>query len=101
MRKRSRLDQQKRREEPEKVKEEKRSSYHKTNGLVDDWPVFDAHHLDPSQKKFGIMSTASRPWEVVAEELDKCVLLCSNCHRKLHSGLISLDIPAKYGTIEA
>ncbi len=60
-------------------------------GLEDDWPVFDAHHLDPSQKKFGIGAALGRRiWKEVTVELDKCVLLCANCHRKQRTGLIQL-----------
>lgn len=46
----------------------------------------DFHHLDPSQKggavKEFVRRGASR--ERVMAEVAKCVILCSNCHRKLH-----------------
>jgi hypothetical protein len=46
--------------------------------------VFDFHHLDPAQKDVEVSKLTFRPWEVVMEELDKCALLCSNCHRQAH-----------------
>lgn len=43
---------------------------------------FDFHHIDPSVKSFSISSDPhTRKWERVKEELDKCQLLCANCHR--------------------
>ena len=44
--------------------------------------VYDFHHLDPSTKSFGISQNGvTRAWDKMKVELDKCVLLCSNCHR--------------------
>ena len=43
-----------------------------------------AHHVDPSKKSFAISGAHSRGWESVKKELDKCVLLCANCHNEEH-----------------
>lgn len=48
------------------------------------------HHLDPSEKDFVISTSATRSWEKVEAEMLKCVVLCANCHRKVHAGLIEL-----------
>ena len=45
------------------------------------------HHIDPSQKDFAI-SKVTRSWENIKDELDKCVLLCANCHLEVHDLLL-------------
>jgi len=50
--------------------------------------VFDFHHVDPSTKSFGISGSGiTRSWESVKNEMRKCVLVCSNCHREISLGL--------------
>lgn len=46
--------------------------------------ALEFHHLDPDMKDFNITAT-HRCWEEVKAELDKCILLCANCHRELHN----------------
>ena len=49
--------------------------------------ALDFHHIDPSEKEFSLGSGhtgTSRSWESVLAEVDKCMLLCANCHRELH-----------------
>jgi len=54
--------------------------------------LFEFHHWDASEKKFGISRDGlSRPWEAIAEELLKCVMLCANCHREVHAGVRLLE----------
>lgn len=44
------------------------------------------HHC--SDKNFGIAKSGyTRSWRKICEELDKCILLCSNCHAEIHDGL--------------
>ena len=43
------------------------------------------HHRDPTTKKFQICSGHSRSWDSVKAELEKCDLLCANCHAEQHS----------------
>lgn len=49
------------------------------------------HHLDPTQKEFGFGQSRAniKSWDKLVVELRKCVLLCANCHRECHAGLIS------------
>lgn len=46
--------------------------------------ALDFHHRDPSEKEFDWNKLRKRSWESIAFELDKCDLLCSNCHRESH-----------------
>ena len=47
--------------------------------------ALEFHHTDPSQKDFGIANKGyTRSWEKVRLELDKCILVCANCHREIH-----------------
>lgn len=48
------------------------------------YSAFDFHHLDPSKKEMNVLANSPTSLESVKQELDKCVLLCSNCHRARH-----------------
>ena len=53
--------------------------------------ALEFHHLDSSKKDFGISAQGyTRSWEKVKKELNKCVLLCANCHREIHDGVTQL-----------
>ena len=59
---------------------------------------FDFHHVDPQEKDFTISSHMTS-WERIKKEIDKCVLLCANCHREVHDGMhpnfLALDGPGR------
>src|SRR5574340_1604533 len=46
--------------------------------------VYDFHHIDPTKKDYNPSVVLDQTWERATEELDKCILVCSNCHRILH-----------------
>jgi hypothetical protein len=46
--------------------------------------IFDFHHSNPKEKEFNWNKLRLKSWKTIVKELDKCVLLCSNCHRKRH-----------------
>lgn len=48
--------------------------------------VLDFHHKDPSEKEgnIGAMIHGACSKDKILEEISKCIVLCSNCHRKLH-----------------
>lgn len=48
--------------------------------------ALDFHHPDPQGKIFSI-SKAMTSWKRILPELNKCILLCANCHREVHEGL--------------
>lgn len=49
--------------------------------------ALEFHHIDPTQKDFALGTLKSSPTmnEKISEELSKCVLVCSNCHKELHA----------------
>ena len=46
--------------------------------------IFDFHHKDPKEKDFNWGKKRTSNFDSLKKELDKCILLCSNCHRELH-----------------
>ena len=48
--------------------------------------ALDFHHLDPKEKDINPALLAYRGWsmENIKKELDKCIVLCANCHRVVH-----------------
>lgn len=48
--------------------------------------ALEFHHPDPMVKEYNI-SDRMTTFEDIQGELDKCHLLCSNCHREVHDGL--------------
>ena len=58
--------------------------------------AFDLHHVDGSKKEFGLgMQGLTRSLERSKKEADKCVLLCANCHREVHGGVVKLPTRSK------
>lgn len=47
--------------------------------------ALEFHHLDPKEKDFNISTCKTYSFKRIRPELDKCVLLCSNCHREAHA----------------
>ncbi len=49
------------------------------------------HHLDPKLKDFGLsVRGLTRSWSKIQVELDKCILLCLNCHMEIHGNITQL-----------
>lgn len=47
--------------------------------------IFDWHHYtDNKTDSISNMKRNQLPWSTIKKELDKCTLLCSNCHRLVH-----------------
>ena len=48
--------------------------------------ALEFHYLKKDGKDFGVSEKGyTRSWERVKKELDKCILVCANCHRELHT----------------
>jgi len=53
--------------------------------------ALEFHHLSPNDKDFTISSWRKiSKWSILVEEAKKCVLLCANCHREVHSNITSI-----------
>lgn len=53
--------------------------------------ALDFHHLDPSKKEFRIsQSNVYKDLTKLKLEADKCILVCANCHREIHAGIIKI-----------
>lgn len=50
--------------------------------------ALEFHHLDPNEKDFTLSHVKLTTFnEEIKKELDKCVLVCANCHREIHAGI--------------
>ena len=51
-----------------------------------DWRCLDFHHRNPSEKTIEIVRAVRLGWgrDRIQKEVDKCDVLCANCHRKFH-----------------
>ena len=52
--------------------------------------VIDFHHVDPKTKSFTIGASTHRSREQIFQEVEKCVCLCANCHRRVHAGTVEI-----------
>lgn len=54
--------------------------------------ALEFHHIDPTikEKGFGDLRANNARWTSIIEELRKCVMLCSNCHKEVHDGITVL-----------
>ena len=48
--------------------------------------VLDFHHLDPNVKEATVARMVSNTYSIekVMDEIKKCIVFCSNCHREFH-----------------
>ena len=55
--------------------------------------ALDFHHRNEDEKEFGLSQNGmTRSWERTKKEIDKCVLVCANCHREIHAGILQLPM---------
>ena len=49
--------------------------------------ALEFHHKDPNEKEFQIDARrfANTNLDILEKELNKCIILCSNCHREIHN----------------
>ena len=51
---------------------------------IDDPERLHFHHIDPASKAFKISQAPTRSADAVAAELEKCIVLCFDCHMQEH-----------------
>lgn len=54
--------------------------------------ALEFHHVNPEEKEMEFSGNTNRSWEATRKELQKCILLCANCHREAHSGFIDMNL---------
>jgi len=47
--------------------------------------ALEFHHRVPAQKEFRLGAGNTISWREYKKELSKCILVCSNCHKEIHS----------------
>ncbi len=55
--------------------------------------ALDFHHINPDEKKFqiDIRKFSNTNLTDLENELNKCILLCANCHREEHNPTLTID----------
>jgi transposase len=53
--------------------------------------ALEFHHLDPDTKEFGVARRGAHGIDRLRAEIEKCVLLCSNCHAEVENGFSSVS----------
>jgi len=55
--------------------------------------ALEFHHINPLTKtlEFSRIGREGK-FENYIEELHKCIMVCANCHREIHEGLIAIEI---------
>ena len=51
-------------------------------------PCLELHHTDVSDKDFDPSEASNKSWSAFLKEAEKCVVVCANCHRKVHHGIL-------------
>ena len=53
-------------------------------GYKKNYAALDFHHLNPKEKDVNWNTSRHWSWNRLVKELDKCVLVCHNCHAEIH-----------------
>ena len=54
--------------------------------------ALEFHHVNPLNKSFEISYHSAKNWLKIKDELDKCILLCSNCYKEIHNPSMDFDL---------
>jgi hypothetical protein len=58
-----------------------------TCGYSEHYAALQFHHREPENKDVVWNKLRLRSWDKIVKELDKCDLLCANCHSIVHSSI--------------
>lgn len=63
--------------------------------------LYDIHHINPETKSYSICSMLNRcvSFNKIKLELDKCILLCGNCHAEIHQKINENNASQYYDNI--
>jgi hypothetical protein len=53
--------------------------------------VLQFHHKDPNEKEFAKANSGTSDFDRLKTEVDKCILVCANCHGEIHAGLVDIN----------
>jgi predicted transcriptional regulator len=57
--------------------------------------ALEFHHIDPKTKDDGVSKLIrGKITQKIIDEINKCVLVCSNCHKMIHAGIRECPKPA-------
>ena len=54
-------------------------------GYNEHYAALQFHHVNPEEKDVGWNKLRLRSWEKIDAELEKCEILCANCHAVEHA----------------
>lgn len=63
--------------------------------------AIEFHHFKTGEKEFEVSKMSSFSKERIILELEKCLMLCANCHREIHSGVLSKEEACKKNVTDA
>ena len=58
--------------------------------------ALEFHHINPEEKNYQLSSGNCKTIEEDLNEAKKCILVCANCHREIHEGLINEKLKSSY-----
>ena len=62
-------------------------------GYSENFSALEFHHINPDEKelKLDMRSFSNNKYELLSKEVEKCMLLCANCHREIHNPALKLE----------
>lgn len=64
--------------------------------------ALELHHINPKEKESSISGNLlNNSWDKLCGELQKCILLCSNCHKEVHDNLDNFSFISSFNLEKA